>query len=79
MIEKWRENLDNNFVVEAVLTDLSKAFDCIPQDLSIRKPSVSGIGRDSLCYIYSYLKHRKQYVQVNNKQSKFDAIIFGVP
>ena len=79
MIEKWRENLDNNFVVEAVLTDLSKAFDCIPQDLSIRKLSVSGIGRDSLCYIYSYLKHRKQYDQVSNKQSKFDAIIFGVP
>ena len=31
--EEWRKNLDNNFVVEAVLTDLRKAFGCTPHDL----------------------------------------------
>ena len=30
LLEDWRNNLDNNNVVGAVLTDLSKAFDCIP-------------------------------------------------
>ena len=30
LTEEWRKYLDNNFVVGAVLTDLSEAFDCIP-------------------------------------------------
>ena len=79
MIEKWRENLENNFFVGAVLTDLSKAFGCIPHDLLIAKLSAYGLSSDSLCYIYSYLKDRKQCVQINNKQSEFDTIISGVP
>ena len=29
LIEEWKTNLDNNFVVGTVLMDLSKAFDCI--------------------------------------------------
>ena len=75
MVEEWKENLDNNFIVGAVLTDLSKAFDCIPHDLLIAKLSAYGLNSDSLCYIYSYLKDRKQYVQINNEQSEFDTII----
>ena len=30
LLEEWRHNLDNNYVVGAILIDLSKAFDCIP-------------------------------------------------
>ena len=33
LLEEWRIKLDNNFAVGAVLTALSKAFDCIPHDL----------------------------------------------
>ena len=33
MIEKWRKSLDNGDIFGAVLTDLSKAFDCLPHDL----------------------------------------------
>ena len=78
MVE-WQKNVDNNLIVEAVLTDLSKAFDCIPDDLLIAKLSAYGLTSDSLCYIYSYLKHHKQCVQINNKQREFDTIISGVP
>ena len=77
MIEEWRESLDKIFFVGAVLTNLSKAFDCIPHDLLIAKLSAYGLSSDSLCYIYSYLKDRKQCVQINNKQSEFDTIISG--
>ena len=72
MIEEWRKNLDNNSVAEAVFADLSKAFDCMPQDLLIRKLSVYELSSDSL-------KDRKQCVQINNRQREFDAIISGVP
>ena len=36
MIEKWRASLDQNGTCTALLTDLSKAFDCL-HDLLIAK------------------------------------------
>ena len=79
MGEKWKENFDNNFIVGAVLTDLSKAFDRKSHDLLIAKLSAYGLNSDSLCYIYYYLKDRKQYVQIYNEQSEYNTIISGVP
>ena len=79
MVEEWKQNLDNNLIVGAGLTDLSKAFDCIPHNLLIAKLSAYGLNSDLLCYIYSYLKDRKQCVQINIKQNEFDTIISSVP
>ena len=74
MREEWMENLDKNIFVGVVLTDLLKAFDCIPHDLLIAKLAAYELSIDSLCYTYSYLKDRKQCVQINNKQSEFDKL-----
>ena len=57
---------DKNGRMEAALTHLSKAFDC-GNDLLIAKISAYGLNNYSFCYIYSYLKERKQSVQMNNK------------
>ena len=77
--EDWRNKLDNNNVVVAVLTDLSKAFDCIPHDLSMAKLNAYGFNRDTVAYIYSYLKNRKQCVRINGTRSYLGDIISGVP
>ena len=71
--------MDNNFVVGAVLTDLSKAFDCIPHDLIIAKLSAYNFSDDALSYIYSYLTNRSQCVRKNNTHSQLETIISGVP
>ena len=79
LTEEWRKKLDNNFVVGAVLTDLSKAFDCIPHDLIIAKLSAYNFSDEALSYIYSYLTNRKQCVRINNTHSQLETIISGVP
>ena len=50
VIEDWRAHLDENFVVGAVFTDLSKVFDCIPCNL-IAKLAAYGFSDTALCYL----------------------------
>ena len=78
LIEEWREYLDKDFVVGAVMTDLSKAFDCIPHDLLIAKLEAYGLGEKALSYIYSYLTNRNQCVGINDTKSDFQKMISGV-
>ena len=49
--DKWRKKLDDNFVVGAALTDLSKAFDSIPHDLLVAKLAAYGLSKEALMYI----------------------------
>ena len=59
LIEEWRKNLGINFVVGAVLTDLSKDFDCKPHDLLMAKLSAYNFSDEALPYIYSCLTNRQ--------------------
>ena len=62
----WSLYLDNNYFVGAVMTDLSKAFDCIPYDLVIVKLEAYGFDNYIIRYVYSYVKNRRQCVKINN-------------
>ena len=63
----------------ALLTDLSKTFDCLPHDLLIAKLHAYGIKKGSLNLLFSYLKNRKQRVRLNNTYNEWIDILFGVP
>ena len=79
LVEEWREHLDKHFVVGAVLTDLSKSFDYIENDLLIAKLAVYGFSDTALRYVYSYLSNRKQCICISNTQTNHQKIISGVP
>ena len=64
MTEKWRKYLDKHGVNGALLTDLSKAFDCLLHDLLIAKLAAYGFDYESLTLIQSYLSNRKQRTKV---------------
>ena len=54
MIEKWRQSLDSGGQVAEVLTDLSKAFDCIDHELLIARLNTCRFDNSSLNFIYSH-------------------------
>ena len=60
MIDKWKKAVDNHKVFGAVLTDLSKAFDCICHDLLIAKLNAYGLSLPALKLITDYLQNQNQ-------------------
>ena len=79
MLDCWKKAMDNGKLAGALLTDLSKAFDCLNHELLIAKLEAYGFDKSSLNYIFSYLSNRKQRTKVNNSFSKWCNIRSGVP
>ena len=70
---------ENKEFWEAILTDLSKAFDCICHNLLIAKLNSCGFNRNALKLIYDYLCDRLQKTKVGYSFSACLHIIYGVP
>ena len=79
MIDKWKKAVDNNKVFGAILTDLSKAFDCICHDLLVAKLHAYGLSLPHLKMIQDYLLNRKQRTKVGSSYSSWENIISVVP
>ena len=79
MLEAWKRALDDKGVSGAILTDLSKAFDCLNHHLLIAKLSTYGFSHDALKFIRSYLKERKQRTKVGPAFSSWLDIKLGIP
>jgi hypothetical protein len=79
MIEMWRKALDEKKVVGGVLTDLSKAFDCLPHDLLIAKLHAYGFDKSALNFVHSYLTERTQRTKVNGEYSSHRTLKYYVP
>ena len=79
LLEDWKEALDSNCYVAAVLMDLSKAFDCLPHDILLCKLGCYGLFQKAVNLLASYLSDRKQQVKIGNVTSKWADISKGVP
>ena len=61
--------LDKGGQVDTIFTDFSSAFDKVPHDLLIKKLNDLGIGGTMINWFSSYLKGRKQRIQVGDQLS----------
>ena len=71
--------MDKGGAFGALLTDLSKAFDCLSHELLIAKLDAYGFDKRSLVLIYNYLSNRKQRVKIDDSYSSWSEILYGVP
>ena len=78
MIEAWRKALDEGGAAGGILTDLSKAFDCLSHELLIAKLEAYGFGKSALNFVYDYLENRKQRTKVNGSYSSWKDLKYGV-
>ena len=59
MLKKWKKATDTKNVFGVLLTDLSKAFDCLPHGLIIAKLNAYGFSLPALNQIQNYLANRE--------------------
>ena len=78
MIEKWRKNMDKGKLCAALLTDLSKAFDCTVHEFVIAKLEAYGFSYKALKVMYNYLTGTKHRTKVNDSFSDFIDLLLGV-
>ena len=79
LITLTKKSVDNRDAFGALLTDLSKAFDCLPHELLIAKLDAYGFDKIFLKSIHSYLSNRKQKVKIKDRYSSWSEILFRVP
>ena len=78
MVETWKRALDKNSASGGILTDLSKAFDCLSHDILIAKLEAYGFGKAALKFVYDYMENRKQRTKVNGSYSSWRDLKKGV-
>ena len=62
ILEKWKKAVETKKAFGALLTDFSKAFDCLPHGLIITKLNAYGFSLPALDLIQNYLVNRKRFM-----------------
>ena len=78
LLEKWKRAADSGQMFGALLTDLSRAFDCLDHELLIAKLHAYGFGLPDLKLVHDYLSNWKQRTKVNRTYSSWLEIVLWV-
>ena len=79
ILEKWKSAIDKGKSFFVLMTDLSKAFDCLSHEILLAKLHVYGFSIAVLRLTHSYLTNRKQRTKVNLSYGPWEEILFYVP
>ena len=79
MIEKWKQSVDDGDPFGGLMTDLSKAFDCLSHELLTAKRDAFGFDKMCLKLVHKYLSNHKERVKINDSYISWREILYGVP
>ena len=78
-LEDVSSSIDDNFFVDVIYLDFSKAFDSIPHRRLLLKLQSFGFGGDLLNWLTCFLTDRTQRVQIGGSLSSSLSVTSGVP
>ena len=78
-LEDWTNMIKKGESFNVIYTDFAKAFDSVAPERLIVKIESLGFEGDILEWIKSFLKNRKQCVNVAGKLSQWNEVLSGVP
>ena len=76
ILVKQKRAADQGKVLGALLTDLSKAFKCLPHELIIAKLNAQGFNLTALKLMNDYLFERRQRSKIHNSYSTREDMLF---
>ena len=71
--------MDSGEITLSVMADFSKAFDTVDFEVLIKKLHKLNFSKAALLTLSSYLSNRRQFVQINDKESDKLTVLSGVP
>ena len=77
-MKRGKKSFDNGKAFGALLTDLSKTFNCLDHELLIAKLNAYGFSLTALKLIHDYLSNRKERTKINSPYNDWHDIILGV-
>ena len=79
MTDQIKMAINNQELFGGIFIDLTKAFDTVSHDILLGKMKKYGFRGITHKLFESYLKNRKQYVQVGKTKSQSRNVLYGVP
>ena len=79
MVDTWLSALNRGNQIDLLLVDLCKAFNLVDHNILIKKPKLYKCSSVALRWFESYLRNRKQFVEINGTKSNPLNIKSGVP
>ena len=76
---KWLINMDRRYLNGVIFLDLKKAFDCVDQEILLKKLILYGCNGLTLDWFRSYLTNRTQMCKIAQTVSSPAVITCGVP
>ena len=79
LIDLIKKHLDNDYFVCGVFIDLQKACDTVNHEILLVQLDFYGICGLANSWLKSFLKNKKQYVNLPGHSSSVETVTYGVP